>query len=307
MTFELPSLHALRALEAAGRSVSFARAADELNVTPGAISRHIRGLEESIGFSLFTRGYREVRLTAEAQVYVDAVSGAFRQIERATSEIIGSRSQDHLHIHAAITFTLRWLTPRLVGFHARFPQRKLKLSTVVPDISELAVSSSDVWIALKDAQEIAALGNSVAAYPLVDVDLVPVCSPKFYTDSGLDHDPGRLAGMTRLISAIRTQDWATWLAAAKIDTDPAAGIRFESSLLTYQAAIEGLGVAIAMRELVCEDLKAGRLVEAHPLVHRTESAFYLINSAEAAHKQQLKQFRTWILNEAQSRLGAAAG
>lgn len=307
MTFELPSLHALRALDAAGRTVSFARAADELNVTPGAISRHIRGLEETIGFSLFTRGYREVRLTPEGQVYVDAVSDAFRQMERATYELVGSGKQDHLHIHAAITFTLRWLTPRLVGFHAHYPQRKLKLSTIVPELSELAVSATDVWIALKDEKEVAAFGASVLAYPLVDVELVPVCSPKFLVDSGLDRDPGRMADVTRLISAIRQQDWQTWLTAAGIETDPAAGIRFESSLLTYQAAIEGLGVAIAMRALVCEDLRTGRLVEAHPLVHRTDSAFYLINSADAAHKHQIKQFRNWILQEVQNWGSPAAG
>jgi LysR family glycine cleavage system transcriptional activator len=295
MTFELPPLHALRALEVAGRYVSFTRAADELNVTPGAISRHIRGLEEALGFNLFERGYREVRLTPEGQLYVDAVSGAFRQMERATREIVGARRQDHLHIHAAITFTLRWLTPRLVGFHARHPQRRVKLSTDIPDISELAVSATDVWIALKDAQEVAALGPSVVAYPLVEVDLLPVCSPKFLTGMGLDRQPGRLAEATRLISAVRQHDWRAWLVAAGIDADPAAGIRFESSLLTYQAAIEGLGVAIAMRALVGEDLRTGRLVQAHPLVHRTGGAFYLIHSA--AHKAQLCAFRNWILRE----------
>jgi len=298
MALRLPPLNALRALEAAGRHVSFSRAADELFVTPGAISRQIRGLEDTLGFSLFERNHREVKLKPESKIYVDALTDAFAQIERSTRRLVDSRKLNYLHVHTAITFTMRWLVPRLVTFHARHPTREVRMSTGLPGRVDLGASPVDVSIQIRNPEIVAGLAPDLIGHPLVDIELVPVCSPSLMAQEALSRDPLRWKQITRLISSARPNDWETWTTASGVDLDPQVGMRFESSSLAYHAAIQGIGVALAMKALVQEDLDAGRLVIAHPLVHPTGNAFYLIYSQAAAVMPQVKEFRDWIVAEA---------
>ena len=295
MPARLPPLNALRALEAAGRYVSFSRAAEELHVTPGAISRQIRGLEETLGFSLFERHHREVRLTPESRAYVEALTDAFNQMERATRRLVDSRKQNYLHIHTAITFTMRWLMPKLVDFHARHPRREIRISTGLPGAADLSNLPTDVAIQIRTPEIVAAAAPGLIAHPLMDIELVPVCSPKLMAEGTLGRDPGLWERVTRLISSARPNDWGTWVDASGVAIDPQVGMRFESSSLAYQAAIQGIGVAMAMKRLVQEDLDAGRLVIAHPLIHPTGLSFYLIYSQAAAQMPQVKEFRDWIV------------
>ncbi|MBF9233847.1 LysR substrate-binding domain-containing protein [Microvirga alba] len=301
MTTRLPPLNALRALEAAGRYVSFTRAADELHVTPGAISRQIRGLEDILGFSLFERHHREVKLTAESQVYVEALTDAFNQMERATRRLVDSRKQNYLHIHTAITFTMRWLVPKLVAFHALYPKREIRMSTMMPGAADLSALPTDVSIQIRSPEIVAAAAPALIAHPLMDIDLVPVCSPQLMAECELGRAPSRWQTVTRLISSARPNDWQTWVAASGVDIDPQIGMRVESSSLAYQAAIEGIGVALAMKRLVQEDLKAGRLVIAHPLIYPTGTSFYLLYSQAASQMPQVKEFRDWVVQEAKDK------
>jgi LysR family glycine cleavage system transcriptional activator len=133
----------------------------------------------------------------------------------------------------------------------------------------------------------------------MDIELVPVCSPHLMAEGELGRKPAQWARATRLMSHARPQDWETWANAAGVNIDPAAGMRFESSSLAYQAAMEGIGVAIAMKGLVQEDLDTGRLVIAHPAIHPTGFSFYLTYSPAAAEMQQVREFRDWILAEAE--------
>ena len=296
MVTRFPALNALRALEAAGRHVSFTRAAEELNVTPGAISRQIRGLEDILGFPLFERNYREVKLTPECAIYVESLTDTFAQLERATRRLVDSRKQNYLHIHVAITFTLRWLVPRLIQFHALHPTREVRTSTVLPREDELIFMPTDVSIQIRNEQIVKAAAPALIAHRLVDIELVPVCSPQLLEKHGSGRDPSFWKAVKILQSSARPNDWGTWLTAANVtNIDPQGGIRFESSSLAYQAAIEGIGVAMGMRALVAEDLKSGRLVKAHPLVFPTETSFYLVYSQAAAKMAQVKEFRDWIV------------
>lgn len=301
MGSRLPPLNALRALEAAGRHESFSQAADELHVTPGAISRQIRSLEDSLGFALFERHHREVKLTAESRTYVEALTDAFNQMARATRRLVDSRNQNHLHVHTAITFTLRWLVPRLVTFHARHPRREVRISTVLPGAADLSALPTDVSIQIRNPQIVASLAPDLIGHPLVDIELVPVCSPSLMAAEDLGRHPSRWDAVTRLISSARPDDWETWATAAGVAIDPQAGMRFESSSLAYHAAIQGIGVAMAMKALVKEDLEAGRLVPAHPRIHHTGHAFYLMYSQAAAAMPQVREFRDWIVAEADHR------
>ena len=182
--------------------MSFTRAAEELHVTPGAISRQIRTLEDILGFALFDRNHREVRLSAESKAYVASLSDSFRQMERATRRLVDQHREEPLHIHAAITFTLRWLVPRLNAFHARHPKQQIRLSTALPDADELA-ASNDVSLRLGPFGDPAGTSPALTNHYLFDIDLVPVCSPSLLRQGALDTDPQAFAGHTLLRSHAR--------------------------------------------------------------------------------------------------------
>jgi LysR family glycine cleavage system transcriptional activator len=300
MATRLPPLNALRAFEAAGRNQSFAKAAEELYVTPGAVSRQIRTLEAFVGFSLFNRNHREVQLTPEADHYLQIISDAFKQIETATHRLADTRKQRLLHIHAAITFTLRWLLPRLAGFHAKSPHNEIRLSASLPTNAELSVAPTDVTIRIKNEESAAAAAPQLITHRLVDIELIPVCSPGYRDSHELRGAPAvALRRATLLHSTARPDDWGSWLQAAGArDIDPHAGINFASSSLAYQGALEGIGVAVAMRAFVESDLQAGRLVTPFQFALRNGEAFYLTYSATGAQLPQVLDFRDWVMAEA---------
>ena len=280
--------------------MSFARAAEELHVTPGAISRQIRTLEDLLGFQLFDRNHREVVLTPEGRVYAASLGDCFRQMERATRRLLESRRHQALHVHCAITFTLRWLVPRLVDFHARHPRREIRLATMLPDDDELA-ASNHVNLQIRTDAIMAALAPRLIGQRLVDIDLVPVCSPSLLAAGALDGRKNEMQRYTLLHSNARRHDWGTWLQAAGIsEIDADSGIVFESSSLSYQAAIEGIGIAMGMYALVEQDLKAGRLVMPYNFIKRTDTGFYIVYAASAAHEESVRDFSTWIASEALS-------
>jgi len=293
----LPPLNAIRAFEAAGRNQSFTLAAEELHVTSGAISRQIRTLEDHLGFTLFRRSHREVRLTPDAASYLEAVTDAFERMERATSKLIDARKQRLLHIHNSITFTLRWLVPRLSSFHSAHPTTEIRLSTALPSAADLMASPTDVTIQVRDDAAIRNLPN-LLHYRLVDIEIVPVCSPQYRDRHGLGSDIASFQGVTLLHSNMRPNDWRSWIDAAGVSAvDPASGIRFESSSLTLQAAVEGVGMAIANRAFIGKELENGSLVAPYGLVFRDGSAFYLSCSHAAAELAHVSEFRDWLMHE----------
>jgi LysR family glycine cleavage system transcriptional activator len=295
----LPPLNALKAFESAGRNQSFAKAAAELYVTPGAISRHIHALENYLGCPLFERFHREVRLTPEAAVYLETIIDMFRQVERATYRLTDSRKQRLLHIHAAITYTLRWLLPRLSSFHTTYPRNEIRLSATLPTSSEMCAAPTDVTIRIHTEATAAATAPALLAHRLVDIELIPVCTAAYRERHRLGGSPRTLLGTTLLHSSARPNDWGTWLeATGTTGIDPRSGIDFESSSLAYQGAVEGIGVAVAMRAFVEADLAAGKLVTPFEFGFQDGSAFYLMYSKAAAGLPQVQDFRDWILAEA---------
>ncbi len=300
MAFRLPPLNALRAFEAAGRLRSFTVAADELHVTPGAISRQMRTLEDHLGFALFLRSHREVKLTPDAAAYLETMSDVFDRMERATLRLIDGRKPRLLHIHNSITFTLRWLVPRLSAFHAAFPKSEIRLSTALPTAADLCASPTDVTIQIRDEARVASLPMLVH-HRLVDVDLIPVCAPATRSRLKLDGNPDALSKATLLHSMMRPNDWDSWLRhAGATNVRAESGIRFESSSLALQAAIEGVGVAIANRAFITKDMESGQLVTPFATNFKDGSGFYLSYCHAAAKLPQVAEFRDWLLSEVQA-------
>jgi len=300
MAIRLPPLNAIRAFESAGRNQSFTLAAEELHVTSGAISRQIRTLEDHLGFQLFRRSHREVRLTAEAAVYLETITDVFERMERATSRLVDARKQRVLHIHNSITFTLRWLVPRISSFHLAHPKTEIRISTSLPSASDLASSTNDVSIQIRNEEIVREL-PTLHHHRLVDVELIPVCSPGYAAEHRLDEGLDRLAAVVLLHSVMRPNDWRSWLTQEKVASiDPETGIKFESSSHALQAAIEGVGMAMANRAFVTKDLEAGTLITPFDLTYRDGSAFYLGYSRAAAKLPHIAEFRDWLIGVAKS-------
>jgi LysR family transcriptional regulator, glycine cleavage system transcriptional activator len=235
----LPPLNPLRAFEAAGRLKSIRRAAQELSVTPGAVSRQVQGLEARLGVRLFRREPREIVLTAEGERYLEAVSHHLDGIREATEKLTGKRGIEILHVRAHTTIAMKWLIPRLTTFHSEHPTTEVRLTTSNETV-DFERESVDGAIRLGDG-----VWSGLEVDRLLPNELVPLCSPAFRRKHQL-RSVQDLAGQRLLHSLIRPDDWKLWLdAAGAKDIDPYAGGQFASSTLAYQAALEGQGIMVA--------------------------------------------------------------
>lgn len=296
MVRRLPPLNALRAFEAAGRHVSFTRAADELHVTPGAVSKQIKLLEEFLGVELFDRTNRDLSITDASGDYLGALSDAFERIDGATRRLLNFKRENALHIHCAMTFALRWLMPRLPLFLKLHPTREIRFSTSFTPMPTHLLSGGEADVSIQLGQ---GDWDGLVAHRLAGGELVPVCSARLLASDPPLKRVEDLKDHTLLHSTARPNDWQDWLAAAGgHDIDASRGLRFESSSLAYQAAIDGVGVAIGQMALVIEDLELGRLVPPFDFVFQNGGAYYLTYVAGGARNPRLVEFRDWILGEA---------
>jgi LysR family glycine cleavage system transcriptional activator len=290
----LPSLNALRAFEAAGRLLSVQLAADELHVTPAAVSRHIKLLEDQLELSLFDRGHRSITLTPMGERYLVDIVRAFEAMRTATVNLTESRRRRHLKIRAYTTFSRNWLIPRLSSFHVQHPDIEVILTTSIQPVD---FNADDVDAAIRLSH---APSSDIGFDRLVPNELVPVCSPEFLRAHPdlTDETPGALGKIPLLHSLARREDWAKWLHAAGVKgVNPLGGLSYESSILAYFAATQGHGVAIAQRVLIAEDLDSGRLVMPFSFV-LDEGAFtyYLVYPKSHMSSPEFTAFREWLLS-----------
>jgi LysR family glycine cleavage system transcriptional activator len=296
MVWHLPPLNALRAFEAAARHQSFTLAADELHVTPGAISRHIRALESALGIPLFIRNNRDVRLTRESEAYRDVLSDAFRRINAGTDSLLNTRRDGPLRITCSMIFAMRWLFPRLPRFHGRHPHRHISVATSLsPMPTQSETEAADAVIRLGTDEWPA----NIISHRLFGSELVAICSPKLLENGPPLTTPNDLRHHTLLYSTLRPHSWPRWLRSAgitSVDLDKA--VPFESSALTYAAAVEGLGIALGERALVGDDLRKGRLIVPLSFCHKNPESFHLIYPRTMDGVSRLKEFCAWVLAEA---------
>lgn len=290
----LPPLNAIRAFEAAARHMSVTLAADELNVTPGAVSRQIKSLEEVLGLQLLTRGHRQIALTRQGNDYYRAVSLALEALRDATRKVQRRRQRKQLKIRSYTTFAMRWLIPRLSGFHAAHPDIEVLLKASLEPV-DFRKEDIDAAIRLGD-------GNwpGTHCYRLVDNILAPVASPALLKAGPKLKRPADLKHHTLLHSIARPDDWRYWLEAVKVDRllDAHTGMTYESSAMSYAAAIEGQGIAMAQMFLVAKDLAEGRLVLPFPQkVDMGDFTYYLLTPGHRGESPHMTTFRIWLLDQ----------
>lgn len=287
----LPPLNAVRAFDAAARRLSFTAAGEELSVTPGAISRHIATLEEALGVRLFERRHRKVVLTRAGEIYLGEVRPALERIALATDVVAVGADENTLRLKLPPTCAIRWLVPRLARFHARHPSISIQVTTSHDpvDFDREQIDAGIFWGVTPR--------RGFAGERLFGERLVPVCSPKLL--NGALVEPDVLAQQVLLHSFRRPDDWGRWFAAAgrpNIKLDRL--LVFENSGLTYQGAIDGLGVAIAQTIFVEDELRSGRLVIAHDLHLATESSYFLTYPKERVRIARIQALHGWLAHEA---------
>ncbi|MFM0348543.1 transcriptional regulator GcvA [Paraburkholderia sp. RL17-347-BIC-D] len=288
----LPPLNALRAFEAAGRLGSFKEAASELHVTHGAVSQHVRALEEWLGATLFERHNRRVALTPAAKAYLAEIGPLFEQLSQATARYGFPETVSRtLSVNAPATFTLRWLVPRLATFRAAHPDVDVKVET-----------SNESLESLREIYDVVVRGGPDTFYgysmrPFLSEERVPVCSPALLQRLPL-RTPDDLRQHTLLHTSSLPRVWPDWLASARIPAlRPAAALTFDHFYLTLQAAIDGIGIAMGPTALVADDLAAGRLVApfAGPRLPSRSYCTYVPDGKSADELVAL--FRSWLERE----------
>ena len=294
MARRLPPLNALRTFEVAARHVSFIHAAEELAVTPGAVSRQVKALEQWLGAPLFRRAHRQVSLTPLGRSYLEAVSEPLEALALATDRASRREASRPLAIYCYPTFALRWLVPRWGRFYDAYLEIDVQLTTSLHPVD---FSRDDYDAAIRVGDRLDAQPG-LTAMRLVDVELIPVCVAEIAETL---KTPSDLAQATLLHNAPRPDDWRRWLAAAGVDdpdVDPDAGPRFDSLNLSIQAAIGGVGVGIAIRALVEEELASGRLVQPFGPARVSSRPFYLTYPSHRARDRRLAAFAAWLGAEA---------
>lgn len=280
----------MRAFEAAGRHLSLSRAAEELNVTQSAVSRQVRLLEDQLGVNLFERTPRSIVLTPKGKQYLEDITDAFALLEDATNRVRERRSEDILKLQVYSTFALRWLIPRLGGFAEAHPEIEVQLMNLSP------TKPIDFEHEFTDACIRTGFGDwpGVRADWLIPNSLIAVCHPHLAEQL---KEPSDLKQATLLHSYARPDDWRKWLSSVGADAvDPMRGLKFENSMLAYEAAAEGLGIVIAQASLVQKELHSGALVIPFRYVMPAERTYYLI-APNRQEPRRVSIFREWILRE----------
>ena len=291
MTDRLPPLDCVVAFVAAARAGSFKGAGPGLGLTTSGVSRRVAQLEADLGQSLFQRFNRRIELTSAGRHYLEAAAPAIDALRKASARLRRrGQSARRVRLRTMQSFASTWLLPRLPGFYAAHPGIEVEIDTATyaeegPGEGELAIRfGTGPWRAFASDQLAQVLSFPVAAPSLLKAK--PIRKP---TD---------LAGHTLLHARHVPELWPDWLAAAGVPELVAAGQRrYDNTQLLYQAAINGLGVAIANDLLVTLDLKARRLARPLALAHPLTKSFHLIYRRRDVERPHLRAFRQWILQE----------
>jgi len=298
MPAHLPSLNALRAFEAAGRHLSFSKAAEELHVTPAAVGHQVKALEHELGSVLFNRLNRALQLTPAGQALLPGLSEVFYRVTEVVETFRRRDANRPLTVSMPPSFGATWLMPRLERFRARHPGIDVRLDV---DNRLVDLIQDDVDVGLRYG-----LGD----YPGMRVDCLlseevfPVCSPRLLDGQHPLRELEDLRWHTLLhvdgyVQDDYWPDWIMWLHSAGMsDMAVRRELQFSQTSLALQAAARGHGVALGSRVLAGNDLEEGRLVRPFAYGSRMSFAYYMVCPEALAGEPRIAAFREWIIEEA---------
>ena len=293
MADRLPPLTALRAFDAAARHMSFAKAAEELSVTPAALSFQIKSLEEHLGAPLFRRMNRAVALTEAGAALAPGTTDGFHTLATAWRAAQRLQNEQTLTVTAGPAFTAKWLAPRLYEFAQGHPDVELRFSASLK-MMDLARDAIDVAIRFANTVD-----PALYAMPLVEEWVAPVMTPELasrYPDlESLKKAPLIFDDSIQFLTP--PSDWAAWFRAMGEDFSPHHGPRFSQADHAIDAALAGVGVVLGRRALVVKDINEGRLVLPFKTALSVNARFWFLCLAGAQDRPQIKAFREWMLAE----------
>ncbi len=302
----LPQLRGLQAFDAASRHMSFKKAAEELNVTPTAISHLIKALEDDLGLKLFNRLTRSLSLTQAGEVYAPHVHGAFRKLEEASLAITDSDASGPIHITTTKTFASKWLSPRLHKFSSDNPEFRVKLDAS-DMVRDFAVNNIDIAIRHGSGD----YGDQYFSW-ILDNYVVPVCSPEFFKDNHDNIQAEDLLNHPLIVYewsgfCAEDPDWEKWFAECGIDK-PKLDLAetYSDEHICVQAALDGRGIALTSLLASAAHIEAGRLIVPVPVLLKDKS-YYLVCNQLHAESKKVKAFQDWLLNEADAFRDTAVG
>jgi len=291
MAGSFPPLNALRAFVVAARHLSFTRAAVELSVTHGAVSRQVRSLEDYLGVPLFERQVRKVILTAQGQQLFAEIGPAMDQIGMATRALMVKAPVRTVRINVRPSFTVRWLIPRLPDFVARHPgiEPQLLTTTLPPDRAPEAFD-----IAIRRSLE--GWPSTLTVQPFLDDELVVVAAPSLLKAKPVT-EARSLAAHVLLACKTRKQDWDEWKMHVGLPRlRPAQRLQLDHLHIVLQAAVDGLGFALTPVSLLGRDVEAGRLVCPLPKLRKPLEPIYCGVARDAGRETLL--FADWLSTQA---------
>jgi LysR family transcriptional regulator, glycine cleavage system transcriptional activator len=318
MAAPLPPLSSLRAFEAAARHMSFRKAAEELSVTPAAISHQLKTLEDYLGVRLFRRANRRVELTPAARAAVPFFHEGFKSIVEGVERLRQEELANTLTVSAASSFAGKWLMPRLHRFVSRYPQidvrllarmRSAHVTRALPvrrDINDTTLDDADVAIRFGDGDF-----PGMRVERLLDLSVTPMVSAQLLNAG---HPLERIEDLRHYIllhddtGYFRSGrlNWDCWLHAAGVSgIDTSHGVHFSHANLAIDAAVDGLGVVLSLPALAAPDLAVGRLITPFELRVPTDFSYYIICDPADAERPAIQAFTGWLLEEARRPLETA--
>lgn len=300
MSRSLPPLNSLRAFEAAGRLLSFSKAAAELHVTPAAISHQIKGLEEYLRVQLFRRSTRRLFLTEQGQLALAHFREGFDRLAKGVEALRTRGERGVLTVSTAPSFAAKWLVPRLGGFAQQYPEVDLRLAanTALVDFDR-----DNVDAAIRFGRGVY---DRLATYKLFGESLTPMLSPKLMGRRKSMKNPADLARLPLLHDDSvrmtgRQPGWAEWFKLAGVaDAQTSRGIHFDDGHLVLQAASEGRGVALGRAVLAAADLASGALVAPFAITIPLDVGYYVVVPEMRSEEPTIAAFRRWIMHEAET-------
>ena len=309
MPRQLP-LKALRAFECTARHLSIRDAAEELHVTPAAVSQQIKSLEETLGVFLFNRLGRGLELTTAGANALPWLEDGFKYLQEGLSQIQKSDNSESLNVWMAPSFASKWLIPRMPTFTSAHPEIDLRISASVDWVDRQDTSNGfaeelfkrlgiDVAIRFGNGQS-----SGCNIEQLMSVSVAPLCSPTIVATCGYPLDkPDDLINYTLLHDDSPYEgrpDWPGWLRANNVATvDGRKGPRFNQGAIALQAAMEGQGVVLGLDKLAATDIAKKRLIAPLNCNYPIDSAYYVFSRKDEPHDSAAKLFREWLIAEAQ--------
>lgn len=289
----LPQIAALRSFEVASRCLSFTQAARELNVTQGAVSHQVKGLEDLLGVKLFHREHQKLRLTESGQGYLTFVRESIDRLKAGADFLVARENSGVLTVSVSPNFASKWLVNRMVTFNRSYPDIDLRITASMQHVD---FGSSDVEMAVRHGS-----GDwpNLHVTKLTREEIFPVCSPEFLRVASNLRTPQDLKHHILLNDDSRN-DWPLWFTAAGLDAEEITiGPRFDQTNIVIDAAIAGLGVALARSALAAHDIRTGKLVRLFDVSLPAPYGYFVVSPKATAAQDKIVRFRNWLVSEAE--------